>query len=164
MYQTQSAADNAYGVAMGKQNSDGSAELHGKYEDAATNQKQEFEARSMTLKILAQQAGVTDSLIGKYAQVVEEYKAGNKEYSEVLEIQSELANTTSYLSMRKGLQGVFETAAEVKEEYDKIADTDAFGKIAVANQALDKFGITVADAADADAYMELLNQVTQGSE
>jgi hypothetical protein len=65
--------------------------------------------------------------------------------------------------MRQGLMSVFEKVASIKEEYDKLADTDAAGKIATANQALVQFGVQVSDAASADKYMEILDSITQGN-
>jgi hypothetical protein len=65
--------------------------------------------------------------------------------------------------MREGLQGLFEEISSINEEYSKIADGDVTGKLALANKALADFGIEVNNEADADKFMELLNQLSQGN-
>ena len=152
MYQGNTAADNAYGV-----------EMSSSYQTSQSHQKQEFDARSAALMTQASSAGISPALINQYAKVVDSYRQGKVEYAEVLKIQRQLANTTDYTNMRKGLQGVFESVSSIKEEYDKIASGDFKGKIAVANQALAQFGIQATDAADADKYMDLLEQLSQGN-
>lgn len=154
IYQGQNAATNAYGVKMGST-----------YKQSTSQQQQEFDARSATLMVQAASSGISSALIDKYAAKVAEYKASNDSglYKEVLSVQNELANATSYNNMRKGLQGVLETSKEVVDEYAKLASGDVVGKINVANQALARFGIQVTNAADADMYMGLLEQLTQGN-
>ena len=128
-------------------------------------QQKEFDARSATLMVQAASSGISSALIEKYAAKVAEYKVSNDTglYKEVLSVQKELANATSYNNMRKGLQDVLETSKEVTDEYSKLASGDVVGKVNVANQALARFGIQVTKAADADMYMGLLEQLTQGN-
>lgn len=133
------------------------------YAKATRAQREEFDARSAALMSQGTAAGVSPQILDQYAKVVEAYKEGRKEYGEVLKIQRQLANTTDYLNMRKGLTSVFETIKGIREEYDLIADGDAVSKINTANQALAKFGLTATSEEEADAYMKLLDQVSQGN-
>ena len=188
MYQSNSATQNAFGVDMSSQHAtldtfkagwqniktafgfgDKKVDLSDTYrhstayKDADQNQKNEFDARSSALMSQATQTGVSAALVNEYAKVVEAYKAGKKEYSEVLKIQRELANSNDYLSMRNGMKGVFEMISGVSEEYQTLADADVEGKITVVNQALARFGIQMKNGESADKYMEMLDQLSQGN-
>lgn len=151
-YQQNSAVENAYNIGMGES-----------YESSEQNAKNEFDARSNALMVQAQSSGVTKNIVDEYTTIIAAYKKGEKSYSEVLAVQKKLANTSDYLKMRAGLQSVFETIKGIKEEYNKIADGDATGKINKANEALAEFGIQVNNEADADKYMALIEQVSQGN-
>lgn len=154
MYQNNYSADNAYAIKMGSS-----------YGSTDSSLQKEFDARSTALMVQASTAEVSQALIDQYASIVEQYSEGvnGVTYENVLAIQEQLANATSYNNMRKGLQGVFEDISEVVEEYEKLASLDFVGKINVANEALSRYGIQVTSAADADLYMGLLEQLTQGS-
>ena len=152
LYQGNSAVQNAYG-----------ANVSGRYENMSKAGQNEFDARSSALMAQATQTGVATAIIDEYAKVVNAYKKGEAEYSKVLEVQRKLANSNDYQNMRDGLKGVFEMISDVHEEYSQLAEGDAMGKIALANQALSQFGIQIDSAATADKYMEIINQVSQGN-
>lgn len=123
----------------------------------------EFDARSRALVSQAVGSGVSSVLIDEYAELANEYKATGKTSKEFFETQRKLANSTDYLKMRQGLQGVFEKISEVKDQYDSLADTDLTGKLNVVNQALAEFGIQIDEASNPDEYMDLVEQLAQGN-
>ena len=160
IYQQNAASENVVGLssANGGQGP--------KYEELEKDKSKlgDFNARNQAMTIQAASAGVSESLIEDYNNVLSAYKKGEATYSQVIEKQRELTKATDYANMRTNMQAWFEQVSEIGEVYSSLADGDAKGKINEANKALSAFGLTVDNEADADKYMTLVTQISQGNQ
>ena len=150
-YQAQTATKNAQGLGLGA------------YGSLQSAQQDEFNSRAGALAAQVGESKTNQVLLDQYLKIVDAYKQGKAEYSEVLEIQNKLANAHDYTVMREGLVEVFESIASVREEYNQLAEDDLTGKIMVVNKALQQFGLSVDEEIGPEVYMNILDQIAQGS-